>query len=940
MLPTASAAWSATCSYTDGGGITRTASATYSIVDTTKPVLNTPGDQVLEATGPGGAAATWAVTASDAVGLAGPASCSPGSGNTFPLGTTTVTCSATDVAGNTRSGTFSVTVRDTTGPSLVVGNDVTREATGPGGATVTYDAATATDLHDGVLAPTCTPASGSQFPIGDTVVTCSVEDASGNAASGTLAVHVHDTSGPVIDVPADRTVEATSPAGATVAFDADSVDAVDGPRPVTCSPASGATFGFGDTTVVCSATDALGNAGMATFTVTVEDTIRPDLTVPAGVTAEAAGPDGAVVEYDVSATDAADDDVTLDCIPAPGYQFPLGSTEVNCTAVDNHHNMTQKAFEVAVVDTTAPAVAVPDDRTIEATGPGGASTTYDATATDAVDGKVATTCSPGSGSTFPLGANTVTCSATDDAGNTGERTFTVTVVDTTGPVIEVPDDRDVEADRPAGAEPEFEATATDLVDGSTPVTCEPPSASLFGFGRTTVTCTATDHAGNASEKSFAITVADTVAPELRLPDDTTVEATGPGGATVEYDASATDAADDDVDVACAPASGDTFPLGTTKVECTATDDHGNATPGSFDVTVVDTTAPALTVPDDITAEATGHGGAAVTWTTSADDLVDGAVTPSCTPASGSSFALGTTQVSCSATDRAGNVRTKAFGVTVRDTTAPTLDVPDPFTAEATGPNGAKVVYLVTTRDAVDDNVGLVCDPASNTVFPLGTTTVTCTATDFSGNHRSKDFTVTVQDTTGPVLSLPSSRSVVATTAAGAPVTWVATAADTVSGSTPVGCTPTSGSTFAPGTTTVTCSTTDAAGNTTSGSFTVTVSFGWNGFFAPVDNNGTVNVIKAGQSVPLKWNVPNGSGGWISSLAIVSSVKQTTVACQSGATADEIEAPTSGATSLRYDTTANQYIYNWQSPKTPVGSCYKLSVNLTDGTSRTALFRTK
>ncbi len=69
-------------------------------------------------------------------------------------------------------------------------------------------------------------------------------------------------------------------------------------------------------------------------------------------------------------------------------------------------------------------------------------------------------------------------------------------------------------------------------------------------------------------------------------------------------------------------------------------------------------------------------------------------------------------------------------------------------------------------------------------------------------------------------------------------------------------------------------------------------------------------------MPLKWNVPNGSGGWISSLAIVSSVKQTTVACQSGVTADEIEAPTSGATSLRYDTTANQYIYNWQSPKTP------------------------
>ena len=125
------------------------------------------------------------------------------------------------------------------------------------------------------------------------------------------------------------------------------------------------------------------------------------------------------------------------------------------------------------------------------------------------------------------------------------------------------------------------------------------------------------------------------------------------------------------------------------------------------------------------------------------------MTPTCTPASGSTFALGTTEVTCTATDRAGNTRTKSFGVTVRDTTAPTLDVPDPITAEATGPNGARVVYLVTTRDAVDNSVRLDCDPASNTVFPLGTTTVTCTATDFSGNHRSNDFTVKVRDTTGP-----------------------------------------------------------------------------------------------------------------------------------------------------------------------------------------------
>jgi len=138
---------------------------------------------------------------------------------------------------------------------------------------------------------------------------------------------------------------------------------------------------------------------------------------------------------------------------------------------------------------------------------------------------------------------------------------------------------------------------------------------------------------------------------------------------------------------------------------------------------------------------------------------------------------------------------------------------------------------------------------------------------------------------------------------------------------------------------VNCSATDAAGNTTNGSFTVTVSFAWTGFFAPVDNDGVVNVIKGGQSVPLKWRISDGSGGWISSLGVVDVVNQTRIACTNSATLDEVEAPTSGATSLRYDTTANQYIYNWQSPK-GAGVCYRVTVVLTDGTSHSALFKTK
>jgi photosystem II stability/assembly factor-like uncharacterized protein len=89
------------------------------------------------------------------------------------------------------------------------------------------------------------------------------------------------------------------------------------------------------------------------------------------------------------------------------------------------------------LDSTPPVLFLPANLTVEATGPTGAPVTFSASANDDHDGWVPVTCSPASGSTFPLGTTTVTCSATDAAANTATGTFTVTVADTTPPVIEV-----------------------------------------------------------------------------------------------------------------------------------------------------------------------------------------------------------------------------------------------------------------------------------------------------------------------------------------------------------------------------------------------------------------------------------------------------------------------------------------------------------------------
>src|SRR6185503_17294966 len=185
--------------------------------------------------------------------------------------------------------------------------------------------------------------------------------------------------------------------------------------------------------------------------------------------------------------------------------------------------------------------------------------------------------------------------------------------------------------------------------------------------------------------------------------------------------------------------------------------------------VQDTTAPSLTLPGDITVEATGPGGAAVTFGASATDAADGSVTPDCDATSGATFPLGLTTVGCSATDAHGNTSGGSFDVTVQDTTAPSLTLPGDITVEATGPGGAAVTFGASATDAVAGSVTPACDATSGATFPLGLTTVTCSATDAHGNTSGGSFHVRVQDTTAPSLTLSSDITVMATSAAGATV---------------------------------------------------------------------------------------------------------------------------------------------------------------------------
>jgi len=278
-----------------------------------------------------------------------------------------------------------------------------------------------------------------------------------------------------------------------------------------------------------------------------------------------------------------------------------------------------------------------------------------------------------------------------------------TLPDTTAPVITAPGDITAEATSASGAAVNFAATATDDVDGSVPVTANPASGSTFPIGNTTVDLSANDAAGNTATASFTVTVQDTIAPIVTAPGNVVAEATSDAGAVVSYPApTATDAVGV-TSIVSNPPSGGIFPLGDTTVTATARDAAGNTGGASFTVSVVDTTAPALTVPATQTLEATSAAGAAASFSASATDAV-GVVSLAYSEASGSTFPIGTTTVTVTATDAAGNQSSGSFTVTVHDTTAPAIASVTPSKATLWSPNHQMVAISV---DAVaTDAVGV------------------------------------------------------------------------------------------------------------------------------------------------------------------------------------------------------------------------------------------
>ena len=473
----------------DSSGNTGETTISLTVADSAPPVISRPPNKTVEATGQLTAVSLGTATATDDADGAVPVMAS--TTGPFTVGRHEVVWTASDSAGNTATAVQVVTVRDTRAPVVSAPGDRTVEASGDL-TSVNLGNGTATDVVDGSIVPTPTPAG--PFAVGTHTVTWGATDSAGNTGTDTQRVTVTqpDSSAPNITPPRNKTVEATGRLTAVSLGTATATDDTDGAVPVTASTTGPFTVGRHE--VVWTASDSAGNTATAVQVVTVRDTRAPVVSAPGDRTVEASGDLTSVNLGNGTATDVVDGSIVP--TPTPAGPFAVGIHTVTWRATDSAGNTGTDTQRVTVTqpDSSAPSITPPRNVTVEATGRLTVVNIGQAVAVDDEDGAV--TARPSTEGPFPVGVTVVTWTASDAEGNTATATQRVTVLDRTAPQLVVPDDISTGASGVLTAIDLGEASAYDVVSGD--VTPVADNSGPFTSGWHEITWTATDAAGNST----------------------------------------------------------------------------------------------------------------------------------------------------------------------------------------------------------------------------------------------------------------------------------------------------------------------------------------------------------------------------------------------------------------------------------------------------------
>ncbi|HVM59820.1 MAG TPA: HYR domain-containing protein [Verrucomicrobiae bacterium] len=721
---------------TDIHGNSATCTQQVIVVDNQNPTIACPGDITVTNT----TVVTWSLDVRD--NCPGVTSrCSPTNGSTFAVGTTGVTCTATDASGNTTNCSFNVTVITNIAVTIACPADISvPSAPGQCSSNLPF-AVTAT----GFPTPSVQCRIGATvvtspylFPVGINTVDCTASNQY-STATCSFTVTIQDTEAPTISCPPTVTVNADNglctASGVNLGVPSATSDNCGIGTVVNNAPAS---YPVGTNNVIWTVTDIHGNSATCTQKVIVVDNQNPAISCPPTVTVNTDNGLCTASGVNLGVPSVTSDNCGIGTVVnnAPA-SYPVGTNNVIWTVTDIHGNSATCTQTVIVVDNQAPTITCPADITLT----NSTTASWSLGVSDNCPG-VTSRCSPTNGSTFAVGSTGVTCTATDANGNTTSCSFNVMVV--TNGVVTVTCPGDVTAPNAPGqcsSNLPFAVTATGFPTPS--VECRIgtniiTSPYAFGVGTNTVDCTASNQYSTAT-CSFTVTIQDTEAPTISCPPAVTVNTDNGLCTASDIDLGQPLSTSDNCGVSTvvnnAPAA---YPIGTNAVIWTVTDIHGNSATCTQTVIVVDNQAPTITCPANVVTSADpGRSSKSnVTYTAVAADNCTN-VTVSCTPASGSTFAIGTNSVTCLTIDGSGNTNNCAFTVTILDDEPPVVSCPTNIVAFADSAQCTKsnVTYSATAGDN-GPNVTLSCSPSSGSTLPAGTTTVYVNATDASGNSAA------------------------------------------------------------------------------------------------------------------------------------------------------------------------------------------------------------
>ena len=678
------------------------------------------------------------------------------------------TVTASDAAGNTSASTtvtFSITDVDDTSPVVTSGSTGINldENSGAGQTVYTITATDAIGVDSyaidgtdasllsvnsstGVVSLTADPDYETKSSYSFTVT---ASDAAGNtSASTTVTFSITD----VDEIPPVITVTSGTDTVQIGSTWTDAGATADGGETVTSSGTVD-TSTVGTYTITYSATDAVGNTGTATRTVTVVlDNTPPVITLlgEATVTIEVGS-----TYSDAGATADGGETVTSS---GTVDTSTVGTYTITYSATDAVGNTGTAIRTVNVVDTTAPVITLLGEATVTIE----VGSTYSdagATASDNYDGDVSSSIVTVNGvDEDTVGTYTVTYNVTDANSNAATQVSrTVNVVDTTAPVITLLGEATVTIEV-GSTYSDAGATASDNYDGdvsSSIVTVNGVDEDTVGTY--TVTYNVTDANSNAATQvSRTVNVVDTTAPVITLLGEATVTIEV-GSTYSDAGATASDNYDGDVSSSIVTVNGvDEDTVGTYTVTYNVTDANSNAaTQVSRTVNVVDTTAPVITLLGEATVTievGSTYSDAGAT----ASDNYDGDVSSSIVTVNGvDEDTVGTYTVTYNVTDANSNAATQVSRtVNVVDTTAPVITL----LGEATVTIEVGSTYSDAGATASDNYDG---DVSSSIVTvngvdedTVGTYTVTYNVTDANSNAATQvSRTVNVVDTTAPVITL-------------------------------------------------------------------------------------------------------------------------------------------------------------------------------------------